>query len=142
MACKNAHIRLLSGDAFSTVLYEITLGSDDNTKIQIKRGSSDEILTEAIVPNILSCFEQRQFVLKWQDRFIEVLQSDTNGRSIFGYTEGGNDYNMEDIHGLSVETSFGRSGDWILPRLTGTPSFLSFKKKKSLLLVVGFFNLY
>lgn len=120
LTCNNAIVRLLSGSTNYQILYEFTIGADHNTKIELRRGGSDEILTSSIAPDVLSCSEQRQFVLKWQDSFIELLQTNANGRSIFSYTEGGNDYDMEDIHGLSVETGFGISGEWILPRLAGT----------------------
>ncbi len=114
-ACENAVVKLVEAGEGSNTLYEIRIGAQSNTKIELWQEGA--IIAEKNLLNILSIFEDRVFILQWQDNFLELIQG-YDGRSVLSYTPSGIP-NMEHIHGLTVEVLSECGGQWILPRYGG-----------------------
>ena len=114
-ACQNAHVRLLNGGQFSTVVYELELGSASNMKTSLIKDGF--VVAEADTPDILNCLQDRLFYIGWSKGYIEIGQGSQNGRRILSYAEpSGQVLGPDDIHGLSVFTPVDVFGEWGIPR--------------------------
>ena len=79
------------------------------------------IVAQANTPEILSCQEDRWFGITWESGVLELKEYSQNGRRFLAYSDINDDTDLKtsDIHGLTVSTSMGVTGQFGLPRIPG-----------------------
>lgn len=72
-SCNDGHI-LLSTSVLETgnSSYEIVIGSFDNTKSEIRRGSHGAALVSVETPSVMNCHEYLPFWVRWENKTLEV----------------------------------------------------------------------
>ncbi len=62
-ACRDATLSLVAGGIHSDTIYDIIIGIDDNQKTSLWKNNL--MLTTSDTPMVLSCFEDREFFVRW-----------------------------------------------------------------------------
>ena len=110
-ACENARI-LLSDQPYGTVVYQIIVGSEGNTKSTITRYNSGnaayDVVAEESTPGVLNCMETKYFWLSWRNGVLELALGSSSGRRLIDWS----DSNPRSVNALGVLSGTSLGSSW------------------------------
>jgi len=108
-ACENARLTL-ARLPFTDPLYEISLGTEGNTRSVISRYTNgvSTVVAQEDTPGIIDCLETRRFYLSWNNGIIQLVRGTASGRRLMDWQ----DNEPLGAYSVSLTTGPGSSGMW------------------------------